>query len=250
MPKRQPRAANLARQIQDATGLRYTDALTMCTPAQSWIVLADELRAVGFVGAATSLTSVAYVCAEAGAWYEAYGAVENAYYDTDYAKVERARLLCCDAAEAALHRAGFESNSFDTDAEVYHAAFIALSEAGTIHDGRRLARAALNVISPDPLWCSDVIRTRGRAPFTYETAISPSGPETHLAVAARHAARAMATASAVRFSGDEQWHEAASLMVEAVWYMSVATGLPPLHNRREYQDFYSSYMDGALPTRF
>ncbi|MFD5792453.1 hypothetical protein ACFWIO_02775 [Streptomyces diastatochromogenes] len=250
MPKRQTRAANLARQIQDATGLRYTDALKMCTPARSWIALADELRAVGLVAAATSLTSVAYVCAEAAAWYEAYGAIENAYYDTDYAKVDSARAVCGDAAEAALHRAGFETHSFDTDAEAYHAAFIALSKAGTVQDGRPLARAALGVISSDPLWCSDVIRTRGRAPFTYETAISFSGPDTHFAVAARHAARAMATASAVRFSGDEQWHEAASLMVEAVWYMSVAAGLPPLHNRRKYQDFYSAYLDGALPTKF
>ncbi|MFC9635341.1 hypothetical protein ACFTY8_40375 [Streptomyces mirabilis] len=249
MPKRQSRAANLARQIQDATGLRYTDALKMCAPARSWIVLADELRAAGLFTTATSLTSVAYICAEAGAWYEACGAIENAYYNTDYAKVRRANAVCWDAAEASLHRAGFETHSFDTDAEVYHAAFIALSKAGTVHDGRPLARAALNVISPDLLWCSDVIRTSGRAPFTYETATSLSGPETHVAVAARHAARAMATASAVGFSGDEEWHEAAALMVEAVWYMSVAAGLPPLHNRRGYQEFYSFYMDGSLPTK-
>ncbi|MFJ3248409.1 hypothetical protein [Streptomyces sp. NPDC086782] len=249
MPKRQSRAANLARQIQDATGLRYTDALKMCAPTRSWIALADELRAAGLVDAAASLTSIASVCAEAGAWYEAYGTIENAYYDTDYPKVERASAVCGDAAEAALRRAGFETHSFDTDAEVYHAAFIALSKAGTVHDGRPLARAALNVISTDPLWCSDVIRTRGRTPFTYETATSLSGPETRLAVAARHAARAMARASAVGFSGDEQWHEAASLMVEAVWYMSVAAGLPPLHNRREYKEFLSIYMAGTLPTK-
>ncbi|GAB2827602.1 hypothetical protein GCM10027073_65730 [Streptomyces chlorus] len=189
------------------------------------------------------------VCAEVGAWYEAYGAIENTYYDTDYARGARASTVCGDAAEAALHRAGFETHSFDTDAEVYHAAFIALSKAGTVHDCRPLARAALDVLGADPLWCSDVIRTRGRAPFTYETTISLTGPETRLAMAARHAARAMATASAVRFSGDEQWYEAASLMVEAVWYMSVAAGLPPLHNRRAYQEFYSSYMDGSLPTK-
>ncbi|MEV1078722.1 hypothetical protein AB0I98_10785 [Streptomyces sp. NPDC050211] len=248
MPKRQSRAAKLARQIQDATGLRYTDVLKMCAPTWSWLALADALRTVRLADAATSLTNVAHVCAEAGAWHEAYGAIENAYYDTDYAKVERARTVCWDAAEAALNRAGFEMHSFDTDAEVYHAAFLCLSKAGTVHDGRHLARAALSVISPDPLWCSDVIRTRGRAPFTYETAISLSGPETSFAVAARQAARTMAAASAVRFSGDEQWHEAASLMVEAVWYMSVAAGLPPLHNRREYQEFHSFYMDGTLPT--
>ncbi|MEU3946545.1 hypothetical protein [Streptomyces sp. NPDC029526] len=240
MPKRQSRVANLARQIQYATGLRYTDALKMCAPTPSWIALVD---------AATSRTRVAYVCAEVGAWYEAYSEVENAYYESDYAKVKRASAVCGAAAEAALHRAGFETHSFDTDAEVYHAAFISLPKAGTVQDSRRLARSALSVISSDPLWCSDVIRTRGRTPFTYRTASSLSGPKTRSAMAARHAARAMATASSIEFSGDEQWYEAACLMVEAVWYMSLAAGLPPLHNHREYHEFYSCYMDDTLTTK-
>ncbi|WP_338686536.1 hypothetical protein QD712_37605 [Streptomyces acidiscabies] len=250
MPKHQTHKARLARQIQDTTGLRYTDVLKMCGLPQEWVALADELQAVDLATAATSLRRVTRSCGEAGAWLEAHGAIESTHYGTDYTKVEKVRTACWDAAEAALNHAGFETHSFDTEAEAYHAAFLALSHAGSVHDGRRLALAALNIMSPDPLWCSDVIRTRTRTPFTYATAVSLCGPETSFAVAARHAARAMAAASAVKFSRDEDWYEAAGHMVEAVWYMSLAADFPPLHNRPEYQDFYSFQLDGTLPSEF
>lgn len=65
---------------------------------------------------------------------------------------------CSDAAEAALNRAGCEKYSYAPDAEVYHVSFLALSKAGTLPDGRALARVALDVFADDPTWCSDVIR--------------------------------------------------------------------------------------------
>ncbi|MEV7559552.1 hypothetical protein [Streptomyces sp. NPDC089795] len=92
--------------------------------------------------------------------------------------MKRAYDACEEAAEAALSRAGFDMYSDTPDAEVYHAAFLALSRAGTLPDGRALARTALNVFGDDPTWRSDVIRTRGRGPFTYETAAGPTGAET------------------------------------------------------------------------
>ncbi|MFC9506198.1 hypothetical protein [Streptomyces sp. NPDC057002] len=35
-------------------------------------------------------------------------------------------------------------------------------------------------------------------------------------------------------------------MVEAVWYGCTAAGLPPLHERREHQNFFASQMGRAL----
>ncbi|WP_053703723.1 hypothetical protein [Streptomyces sp. WM6368] len=80
-----------------------------------------------------------------------------------------------------------------------------MSKAGTLPDARSLARAALEVFADDPTLCSDVIRTRGRSPFTYDTAAGLDGPRTPTAVAARKASRAMARAAAIRFKGDEEW---------------------------------------------
>ncbi|MER6572609.1 hypothetical protein ABT288_42240 [Streptomyces sp. NPDC001093] len=108
---------------------------------------------------------------------------------------------------AVLHRAGFETHSYESDAEAYHCAYLALCHAGTRPDGRSLARAALNVISGDPWECSDVIRASGRTPFTYESAAGLTGPQVPTATAARRAARAMADASAVGHDGDDDWEK-------------------------------------------
>ncbi|MEE1838101.1 hypothetical protein [Streptomyces sp. SP17KL33] len=249
MPKKQPFAAKLARRIQAATGLSYTDCLKMYGPVPSdWTALARELRAVGLVDTADNLLNVAAVNAEAGAWFEAGGMVQGMSYDTeDYANGERVNQACADAAEAALNRAGFETYGFDTEAEAYHCAFLALAKAGTMQDGRALALAAVDVFDDDPLYCSDIVRDRGRAPFTYGTAAGLAGPETPFAIAARKAARAVAAASAVRTGGDEGWYEAAGHMVEAVWYGCAAAGLPPLHERKEYRLFYQFEMDRTIP---
>ncbi|MFC9431362.1 hypothetical protein [Streptomyces sp. NPDC056987] len=123
-----------------------------------------------------------------------------------------------------------------TDAEVYHVAFLTLSQAGTMADGRRLARAALDVFADDPTWCSDVIRSRGRSPFTYDTAAGLTGPGVPTAVAARSAARAMARAAAVPHRGDEEWYGAAGIMVEVIWHAGRAAGVPPLEGRQTCQD--------------
>jgi hypothetical protein len=56
----------------------------------------------------------------------------------------------------------------------------------------------------------------------------------------------MAAASQVRFGTDEQWHEAAELMVAAAWHGSVAAGLPPLHHMWGFQEFYAAIMDGPV----
>ncbi|MFC5218846.1 hypothetical protein [Streptomyces coerulescens] len=250
MPKKQPFAAKLARQIQAATGLAYTDCIKMYQPGENedWIVLARELRAAGLVDTADNLLNIAVVSAESAAWLEAVEQIESAFYDIAHARVKRVSRVCMDAFEAVLSRAGFEMYSFDTSAEVYHCAFLALARAGAMPDGRALARAALDVFHDDPLYCSDVVRSRGRAPFTYETAASLTGPDTPFAIAARQAARAVAAASAVRTGGDEGWYEAAEHMVEAVWHGSAATGLPPLHESREHRDFFEGEMGGILPT--
>ncbi|MGW0703839.1 hypothetical protein ACWD0A_31950 [Streptomyces sp. NPDC002867] len=250
MPKKQTRAAQLARQIQAATGLPYSRCLKMCEPSEgSWGRLSRELRAAGLIEAADQLLAVDAVTTEASTWFTAGGEVEQLFYYTDNERVQRTYRACSDAAEAALNRAGFETYSYDTDAETYHAAFLALSKAGTLPDGRTLARAALDVFADDPTWCSDVIRSQGRDPFTYDTAPGLAGPGTPTAVAARKAARAMARAAAIPFRGDEEWYEAAGIMVEAIWHAGEAAGLPPLEGRKNCQDHLREFMDGEIPQR-
>ncbi|TDU67975.1 hypothetical protein [Streptomyces sp. KS 21] len=247
MPKKQTRAAQLARQVQAVTGLPYTDCLKMCEPSEgSWGRLARELRAAGMTEAADRLLAADVVTTEASIWFSAGGAVEQLFYYSDHPRVSRTYDACSNAAEAALNRAGFEQYSDAPEAEAYHAAFLALSKAGTLPDGRALARAALGVFADDPTWCSDVIRTRGREPFTYDTAAGLSGPETPTAVAARRAARAMAQAAAVRFRGDEEWYEAAGIMVEVIWHACEAAGLLPLEGRQNCQDHLRDFMDGEI----
>ncbi|WP_329583279.1 hypothetical protein [Streptomyces sp. NBC_01361] len=251
MPKKQTRAVQLARQIQATTGLPYTRCLKMtCEPTESSRdLLARELRAAGLIEAADQLLAVDAVATEASTWLSAGGEIEQLYYYTDHARVQRTHSACSDAAEAALNRVGFDTHSWDTDAEVYHAAFLALSKAGTLPDGRTLARAALAVFDDDPTWCSDVIRSQGRSPFTYDAAAGLTGPGTPTAVAARKAALAMARAAAVPRSGDEEWFEAAGIMVEVIWRAGEAAGLPPLEGRQDCQDHLGDFMDGEIPQR-
>ncbi|NUK53385.1 hypothetical protein HRW14_24545 [Streptomyces lunaelactis] len=250
MPKKQTRAAQLARQIQAATGLPYTRCLKLCEPFEgSWGRLARELRAAGLIEAADQLLAVDAVTTEASTWFSAGAEIEQLFYYTDNERVQRTYRACSDAAEEALNRAGFDTHSNDTGAEAYHAAFLALSKAGTLSDGRTLARAALDVFADDPTWCSDVIRSRGREPFAYEAAADLTGPGTPPAVAARKAARAMAHAAAVPFRGDEEWYEAAGIMVEVIWRAGEAAGLPPLEGRRNCQDHLRDFMDGEIPER-
>ncbi|MFJ8036028.1 hypothetical protein [Streptomyces sp. NPDC096032] len=246
----QSRAAQLARRIQAVTGLPYTRCLKLCEPSEgSSVRLARALRSAGLTEAADQLLVVDAVTTEASAWFSAGGEIEELYYYTDNERVQRTYSACSGAAETALKRVGFESYSWDTDAEVYHAAFLALSKAGTLPDGRALARAALDVFADGPTWCSDIIRTRGRSPFTYGTAADLTGPRTPTAVAARKAARAMARAAVVPFRGDEEWYGAAGIMVEAIWHAGVAAGLPPLKGRRNCQDHLRTFMGGEIPQR-
>jgi hypothetical protein len=246
MPKFQKRFAGAARQIQATADIRYTDALKLFELDRDELVLAEALRTAGLGDAAAVLTGVMFVCAESTAWYDAFGEVESAYYETDPHKVKRVGEACREAAEAVMRRAGFPEADFEPEAEVLHAAFLALCRAGTVTDGERLARAALGVFDPDPLMCSDIVRSRGRRPFTYHTASELTGPDTASAVAARKAARAMAAAARIYKSADEQWYEAAQLMVAAAWYASVAAGRPPLHNLPAFQDFYRGEMDSPV----
>jgi hypothetical protein len=247
MPKQQPRAAQLARQIQAVTGLPYTRCLKMCEPFEgSWVRLARELRAAGLIEVADYLLAVDAVTTEASTWFSAGGEIEGLFSYTDNKRVQRTYDACSDAADAALNRAGFDRHSWDSDAEAYHAAFLALSKAGTLPDGRTLARAALD---DDATWCSDVIRSRGWAPFTYDTAVGLTGPGTPTAVAARKAARAIARAAAVPFNGDEEWYEAAGIMVEVMWHAGEAAGLSPLEGRPNCQDHLRDFMDGEIPQR-
>ncbi|MGI5255411.1 hypothetical protein [Actinacidiphila glaucinigra] len=245
MPKNSTRAAALARRIQAATGvIRYTDALSLFTPDKASLALAAELGAAGLADAAKDLVSITYVCAEARAWFEAYGVIERAFYGTDYSKVRQIGDICSQTGEAVLRRAGFEPMSMDADAEVYHLAFLALSHAGSITSGQRLVRAALQVFD-EPLMCSDIVRSQGRDPFSYASAAALSGPDVPAAVAARTAARAMAAAAHVPFRGDEEWHEAAAHMAVTVWHACVAAGLPPLEGFAGFRDFLPDLMDGT-----
>ena len=88
-----------------------------------------------------------------------------------------------------------------------------------------------------------------QAPFTYDTAAGLTGPGTPTAVAARKAARAMARAAAIPFHGDEEWYEAAGVMVEVMWHAAEAAGLPPLEGRPNCQDHLRDFMDGEIPQR-
>lgn len=246
MPKFQTRAARVARQIQAASGVKYTTILRLFAPAQEELVLADAMRTAGLTTAADSLTRIALVLAERGMWVGAYAHIENEFIDTDPTKVKKARAVCLEAGNAVMRREGFLEAGFEPGAEIYHAAFLALSRAGAVPDGRCLARAAVGVFDSDPLMCSDVIRSEGRSPFTYESADKLIGPDTPAAVAARKAARAMAAASRVQEHGDEEWYEAAELMVGAAWHGSVAAELPPLHGLTEFQDFFETVMERVL----
>ncbi|MFF4205744.1 hypothetical protein ACFYZ8_34410 [Streptomyces sp. NPDC001668] len=246
MPKFQSRFASAARRIQATTGITYTDVLHLIVPDPRELRLADELRRAGLVDAANALVSVTIASAESTAWYDAYGAIENACYETDPQKVKDMGAACREGAEAVMRRAGFADTVFGPDAEVFHAAFLALFRAGAVPDGRRLARAALGVFDCDPLLCSDIIRTTGRRPFAYRIARELTGPSTATAVAARKAALAMAAASDVRTGDDRYWYEAAELMVGAAWYGSVAAGRTPLHKMREFQSFYETMMSGPV----
>ncbi|MER5890513.1 hypothetical protein ABT160_42365 [Streptomyces sp. NPDC001941] len=243
MPKNRSRAAALARQIQATSQLPYTLALACYSPDATWIGLADTLSTIGMEDAAAQLRTLTHVCAEAEAWYEASAQLESMYYDSDYARLEALRPRCGDAAAAALERAGLQEGALDAEAEVYHYAYLVLREAGQRHDGRALVRVALGVFSDDPLWCSDVIRSRGRAPFTY-TREAVDGPRTPTARAARRAAAFLAAAADVEFRDDEEWYEAAALMVEAVRYASEAAGLPPFHGRPGYLSSKDDYDHG------
>ncbi|MGW4198824.1 hypothetical protein [Streptomyces sp. NPDC005004] len=250
MPKKQTRTAQLARRIQAVTGLPYAECLKMCQPSEgSWGRLARALRAAGLIETADQLLAVDAATTEASTWYSAGGEIEQLYYSTDNKRVQRTYSACSNAAEAALNRAGFDTHSYAPDAEAYHAAFLALSKAGTLPDGRTVARAALDVFADDPTLCSDVIRSHGRSPFTYATAAGLTGPATPTAVAARKAARAMIRAAAVPRSGDEAWHEAAGIMVEVIWHAGEAAGVPPLEGRRNCQDHLRNLMGGEIPRR-
>jgi hypothetical protein len=59
----------------------------------------------------------------------------------------------------------------------------------------------------------------------------------------------MARAAAIPFSGDEEWHEAAGIMVEVIWHAGEAAGLPPLEGRQNCQDHLRHFMDGEIPQR-
>jgi hypothetical protein len=246
MPKFQSRFAGAARRIQATTGLDYTHVLRLLVPDRSELRLAEELRHAGLVEAANTLVGITVTCAESTAWYDAYGEIERAYYETDPKRVKDMGVACTQGAESVLRRAGFTDTAFGPEAEVFHAAFLALRQAGAVPDGRRLAAAALGVLDCEPLLCSDIIRTRGRRPFAYRSAIEFTGPDTASAVAARKAARAMATASEVPSGDDRYWYEAAELMVGAAWYGSVAAGRPPLHKLREFESFYNTMMNGPF----
>lgn len=248
MSKKQSRAAQLARGIQHATGLPYTRCLKMCEPSEgSWSRLAHELRTAGLIEAADHLLAVDGVATQAGIWFAACGEAEAAYRDTDSEQCGRAISACCDAAEAALHRGSFDTHSYDTEAEAFHSAFIALSKAGELPNGRPLAQAALGVFPDDPTWCSDVIRSRGRSPFTYTSAAHIIGPTTATAAAARKAACAMARAAAIPFKGDEEWYEAAGIMTEAIWHASEAAGLSPLQGHPNCRGHLQNFMNGEIP---
>ncbi|MFE2728049.1 hypothetical protein [Kitasatospora sp. NPDC059327] len=240
MPKRQSRSAYLARRIQATTGVSYTTALGLLAPNERWLALSGVLRAHGMTVPADSLHRIVRVDAEQHAWWKAYGLIEHAYRElrtVDRATFTTVSQACKREADAVAGAAGFLPAGYEMGAEVYHMAFLALSKAGTVADGRTLAGAAIGALDDDPLECSDVIRSSGRRPVVYRTAQDSCGPDTEYAFAARDAARAMAAASRIRFRGDEQWYEAAGLMAEAVWHGSVAAGLAPLHGRARFREF-------------
>ncbi|MFH8257824.1 hypothetical protein [Streptomyces roseolus] len=59
----------------------------------------------------------------------------------------------------------------------------------------------------------------------------------------------MARAAAVRFSGDEEWMEAAGIMVEVIWHADVAAGLTPLEGRPNCRNHLRYDMNGEVPER-
>lgn len=68
-------------------------------------------------------------------------------------------------------------------------------------------------------------------------------------MAVRKAAHATARAASVPRSGDEEWYEAAGIMVEVIWHAGEAAELPPLEGRRNCQDHLRHFMDGEIPQR-
>jgi hypothetical protein len=247
MPKFQSLAARVARQIQAASGMKYTRALRLFAPVQEELDLAAELRTAGLTGAADNLTRITLTRAESWMWIEAYAEIESEFFDTDLKRVRTMETVCQEAAGEVMRREGFESTGYEPSAEAYHTAFLALSHAGAVPDGQRLASAAIGVFDADPLECSDIIRSSGRRPFTYDSAVQLTGPGTPTAVAARKAARALAAASQVPERGDKEWCAAAGLVVAAVWHGSVAAGFPPLFDRPGFRYFFTSDMESSLP---
>ncbi|SDT83453.1 hypothetical protein SAMN05216371_8284 [Streptomyces sp. TLI_053] len=254
MPKHQSRSAHLARRIQATTGVSYTAALGLVTPNERWLALSRALREHGMTDAADSLHRIVRVDAQQHAWWEAYALVEHAHRELrtlDRATFTGVSRACKREAHAVAVAAGFLPAGHQMGAEVYHAAFLALSQAGTLADGRALARAAVGALDDDPLECSDVVRSAGRRPVVYRTAQDSCGPDSEYAFAAGNAARAMAAASRVPWRGDEQWYEAAALMAEAAWYGTVAAGRPPLRGRERFREFLDDDFAGrAGETRF
>ncbi|MFI0966570.1 hypothetical protein ACH4S8_35085 [Streptomyces sp. NPDC021080] len=61
------------------------------------------------------------------------------------------------------------------------------------------------------------------------------------------AARKVARTVTVPISGDQEWYEAAGVMVEVIWHASEAAGLPPLEGRQNCQDCLRDSMGGEVP---
>ncbi|MEU9198401.1 hypothetical protein [Streptomyces hundungensis] len=109
MPKKQTRAAQLARRIQHATGPPHTRCLKMCGSSEgSWERLARELRTAGLIEAVDHLLAVDGVATQTNARFHAAVEAEDAYYAADYEQCGRAGNAYLDAAKAALHR-GFQN---------------------------------------------------------------------------------------------------------------------------------------------
>ncbi|MEV5433175.1 hypothetical protein [Streptomyces sp. NPDC052701] len=237
MPKRST-AARRAREVQLATGVKYTAALRR--PQRLCEVLYAAVRAERMGWAVSRLEDVLRAERRRAPYLAEAERLEGLIYDGYERLSEAERQTLRAQADTALRLAGAydgdDGDPWDEAREVLWVAGAALERAGSVEDGRRLAAAAAVVLGQaDSCLLSDWVRCPGRARSRSGCSFVGcqceamdrhlAGPGTWWARAARAGVRALARAARVPYTGnDEEWTEAAELLEEALRHARVAAG--------------------------
>ncbi|MFJ4679247.1 hypothetical protein [Kitasatospora sp. NPDC088783] len=233
MPKKQSTAARNARARQATTGepyttaLRATQALQPGSPRQAEAFLAALLSIVGEQPAAavlerhmdidrrSELLTAAYVRADR-AVHHARNAPPHVLGELK-AALDEADRACLDWCEQRQPQAPF------------YAAYIALCHAGQSTDPQQIAAVACAVLGGPDLdfgvaeeFSDDIRGWYGGGWPQQEPLRDLSGPDTPQSTAARQAAERLYEARNTPSRGDEDWHHAAELIIEAGRLAAVA----------------------------